>query len=88
MTNHSTALPSSGPCSQRKSIVVRSKAALAAGLRGGATEAHTRLLYCQFPLSSMSSAELASFEALAGRCGAIILAGHLLRHADDVWEAS
>ncbi|WER49957.1 PHA-granule associated protein 4 [Cupriavidus sp. WKF15] len=68
-----------------ESIVVKSPAALAAGLKRPKLTFRQRNLYCQFALTELSANELAALEAKAMKLGDYILAGHLLRDADTVW---
>jgi len=69
-----------------ESVVVKSPAALAAGLRRPKLTFRQRNLYCQFELGSLPPAELESLESKAARLGDYILAGHLLREIDATWS--
>jgi len=68
-----------------ESIVVKSPAALAAGLKRPKLTFRQRNLYCQFALTELTASELAALETKAMKLGDYILAGHLLRDADTVW---
>ncbi|RWA53611.1 hypothetical protein AU476_12975 [Cupriavidus sp. UYMSc13B] len=68
-----------------ESIVVKSPAALAAGLRRPKLTFRQRNLYCQFELGDLLAGELESLEAKAATLGDYILAGRLLRDVDTVW---
>ncbi|NOV24759.1 PHA-granule associated protein 4 [Cupriavidus necator] len=68
-----------------ENIVVKSPAALAAGLRRPKLTFRQRNLYCQFELGDLLAGELESLEAKAATLGDYILAGHLLRDVDTVW---
>jgi hypothetical protein len=68
-----------------ESIVVKSPAALAAGLKRPKLTFRQRNLYCQFALTELSASELASLETKAMKLGDYILAGHLLRVAETTW---
>ena len=69
-----------------ESIVVKSPAALAAGLKRPKLTFRQRNLFCQFELSSLPADELESLEAKAARLGDYILAGHLMRDVDTEWK--
>ncbi|WP_316150605.1 PHA-granule associated protein 4 [Cupriavidus sp. BIC8F] len=68
-----------------ESIVVKSPAALAAGLKRPKLTFRQRNLYCQFALTELTAEELVSLETKAMKLGDYILAGHLLRDVDTVW---
>lgn len=68
-----------------ESIVVKSRAALVAGLARAKATFRQRNLYCQFDLDQLPAGELERLEAKAERLGDYILAGHLLRDVDAVW---
>lgn len=69
-----------------ESVVVKSPAALAAGLKRQKMTFRQRNLFCQFELGSLPAAELEALEAKAARLGDYILAGHLLREVDATWS--
>lgn len=69
-----------------ESIVVKSPAALAAGLKRPKLTFRQRNLYCQFALTELTVNELVTLETKAMKLGDYILAGHLLRDADTVWN--
>lgn len=68
-----------------ESIVVKSPAALAAGLKRPKLTFRQRNLFCQFELSSLPAGELERLEAKAATLGDYILAGHLMRDVDAEW---
>ncbi|WER50548.1 PHA-granule associated protein 4 [Cupriavidus sp. WKF15] len=68
-----------------ENIVVRSPAALVAGLLRPKTTFRQRNLYCQFELNDLPADELECLEAKAARLGDYILAGHLMREVDAHW---
>ncbi|MGO4306505.1 PHA-granule associated protein 4 [Cupriavidus sp. RAF12] len=69
-----------------ESIVVKSPAALVAGLKRQKVTFRQRNLFCQFELSVLPVCELEALEAKAARLGDYILAGHLLREVDTTWS--
>jgi len=69
-----------------ESIVVKSPAALVAGLARAKATFRQRNLYCQFDLDRLPQEELEKLEAKAERCGDYVLGGHLLRGVDAVWD--
>lgn len=70
----------------QESIAVRSREALIEGLGRTKKTFRQRNLYCQFDLGLLADQELVDLEAKATRLGDYILAGHLLRDVDGVWE--
>lgn len=69
-----------------ESIAVQSREALIAGLTQPKKTFRQRNLYCQFDLGTLPDEELLDLEAKATRLGDYILAGHLLRALDAVWQ--
>ncbi|WP_316157784.1 PHA-granule associated protein 4 [Cupriavidus sp. BIC8F] len=69
-----------------ESIAVRSPAALLAGLSRPKLTFRQRNLYCQFEFSSLEAAELERLEIKAAKLGDYVLAGHLIREVDAVWD--
>jgi len=68
-----------------ENIVVKSRAALVAGLKQPKETFRQRNLYCQFDLDRLAAKDLAELEAKASSLGDYVLAGHLLRDVDFVW---
>lgn len=69
----------------QESIAVRSREALVNGLTRAKATFRQRNLYCLFDLGTLADRELTDLEARASRLGDYILAGHLIRDADEVW---
>ena len=69
-----------------ESIAVESHAALVAGLNRPKISFRQRNLYCLFGLDGLSASELTALESKAMKDGDYILAGHLLRDVDSVWN--
>ena len=70
----------------QENIAVKSRAALVAGLKRPKTTFRQRNLYCQFNLDRLTANDLATLEAKASGLGDYILAGHLMRDVDEVWD--
>lgn len=69
-----------------ENIAVKSRAALIAGLSRPKVSFRQRNLYCLFELDELPPNELVALETKAMKSGDYILAGHLLRDVDTVWE--
>lgn len=70
----------------QESIAVRSPKALAEGLSRPKKTYRQRNLYCLFDLNNLPDSELEALEAKASRLGDYVLAGHLVRHVDAMWQ--